>query len=58
VAVPGFDDGEHAHGVPEGVVWQPRVGDDGEPVYPVAGDAAYVMEASDGRWVVLAWTPA
>lgn len=58
VKVPGYDEGEHAHGDPEGVVWMPRVDDAGDTVFPTAGDAAYVMEASDGRWVVLAWTPA
>jgi hypothetical protein len=57
VRVPGYDDGEHAHGEPEGVVWMPRVNDAGAAVFPAADDPAYVMEASDGRWVVLAWTP-
>ena len=58
VIVPGYDDGEHAHGEPEGVVWAPRVDDAGDAVFPSTGDTAYVMEASDGRWVVVAWTPA
>jgi hypothetical protein len=58
VRVPSYDEGEHSHGDPDGVVWAPRVDDAGEPVYPAEGDPAYVMEANDGRWVVIAWTPA
>lgn len=58
VTVPGFDGGEHAHGEPDGVVWSPRVDDAGDAVFPQAGDTAYVMEASDGQWIVIAWTPA
>lgn len=58
VLIQGFDEGEHLHGDPDGVVWMPRVDDAGEPVYPAAGDPAFVHEASDGRWVVVAWEPA
>lgn len=58
VVVPDYDDGEHAFGEPEGVVWAPRVNNAGAAVFPSSGDAAYVQEASDGRWVVVAWEPA
>ena len=57
VTIPDHDDGKHLYGEPDGVIWDARADDAGDPVYPSAGDAAYVLEASDGRWVVLAWVP-
>lgn len=51
----GYDDGEHAFGP---VVWAPRVDDAGDPVYPQAGDAAYLIEADDGTWIAIGWQPA
>ena len=58
VVVPGYDGGEHLHGDPDGVVWEPRVADNGSRVYPQAEDPAYVTEADDGTWIVVAWKPA
>lgn len=54
----GYDDGQSIAGVPEGVVWSAHVDDSGAPVYPAGGDLAWVLEADDGRWVVVEWRSA
>jgi hypothetical protein len=55
VLVDDFDDRRHLWGP---VVWQPRVDDAGEPVYPQQGDPALIAESRTGEVWVLAWRPA
>jgi hypothetical protein len=57
VLVDGFDGGQHHFGGGP-VRWQPRVDDQGDPVYPTAGDPAVVAEMPSGDVWVLAWAPA
>ena len=48
VLIDRFDGGQQRHGP---VVWMPRPGS----IYPAAGEIAYVQQADDGRWTVVAW---
>lgn len=55
VTIPGLDEGLSVFGP---VLWTPRPG----PVYPTAGDPAWVLEVTDTDgvqdWIVLHWQPA
>lgn len=53
VRTPAFDGGRSSLAV----TWQPRVDDTGDPVYPQAGDIAWLQESDEGEWVVLMWRP-
>lgn len=55
VTLPEFDGGRSRTGP---VIWQPRVADDGGPLYPAKGDTAYLEESNFGQWVVIGWEPA